>query len=104
MDSLTRAPIIATIAFSFMTHTPPSEARRWPLGAASAGADRLRADEQVRQRGVVQEPCSEPSHRPVVSARLSCRRMILTHVGTEMLDRMSEVREEVATDGLVITV
>ncbi len=55
MDSLTRAPIIATIAFSFMTHTPPSEARRWPLGAASAGADRLRADEQVRQRGVVQE-------------------------------------------------
>jgi len=30
--------------------------------------------------------------------------MILTHVGTEMLDRMSEVREEVATDGLVITV
>lgn len=53
----------------------------------------------------------EPSVRGLLSystleehrAQLSCRRLILTHVGGEMLDRIDEVNEEVATDGLVIT-
>jgi ribonuclease BN (tRNA processing enzyme) len=37
-------------------------------------------------------------------ARFGCRRMILTHIGQEVLARLPEVREEVAQDGLVVEV
>jgi len=36
-------------------------------------------------------------------ARLTCRRLVLTHVGPQMQNRLAEVEEEVAADGLVIT-
>jgi ribonuclease BN (tRNA processing enzyme) len=35
--------------------------------------------------------------------KLTCRRLILTHVGAQMQNRLAEVEEEVAGDGLVIT-
>jgi hypothetical protein len=35
-------------------------------------------------------------------AELDCKRLILTHLGPEMLARRSEVAFEVADDGLVI--
>ena len=38
-------------------------------------------------------------HRP----RLRCRRLILTHMGTDMLGRRGAVDEELAEDGLVLT-
>ena len=37
-------------------------------------------------------------------ARLGCDRLILTHIGREVLARLHEVREEVAEDGLVVEV
>jgi ribonuclease BN (tRNA processing enzyme) len=36
--------------------------------------------------------------------RLGCDRLILTHIGPEVLARMSEIEEEVAEDGLVVEV
>jgi ribonuclease BN (tRNA processing enzyme) len=36
-------------------------------------------------------------------ARLTCRRLVLTHVGPQMQTRLAEVEEEVASDGLIIT-
>jgi ribonuclease BN (tRNA processing enzyme) len=36
-------------------------------------------------------------------ARLTCRRLVLTHVGPQMQQRLAEVEEEVASDGLIIT-
>jgi len=36
--------------------------------------------------------------------RLSCRRLVLTHLGADMLRRRSEVREEVAEDGLTLVI
>lgn len=35
--------------------------------------------------------------------RLTCKRLVLTHVGAQMEHRLAEVTEEVASDGLVIT-
>jgi ribonuclease BN (tRNA processing enzyme) len=35
--------------------------------------------------------------------RLTCKRLVLTHVGAQMQHRLAEVKEEVASDGLVIT-
>jgi ribonuclease BN (tRNA processing enzyme) len=35
--------------------------------------------------------------------RLTCKRLVLTHVGTQLQNRLAEVNEEVAADGLVIT-
>jgi ribonuclease BN (tRNA processing enzyme) len=35
--------------------------------------------------------------------RLTCKRLVLTHVAAQMDNRLAEVKEEVATDGLVIT-
>ena len=34
---------------------------------------------------------------------LTCKRLVLTHVGAQMQNRLAEVEEEVAGDGLVIT-
>jgi ribonuclease BN (tRNA processing enzyme) len=36
-------------------------------------------------------------------ARLDCRRLVLTHMGAEMLERLDEVGDEAAQDGLMIT-
>jgi len=36
--------------------------------------------------------------------RLSCRRLVLTHLSADMLRRRSEVREEVAEDGLTLVI
>jgi ribonuclease BN (tRNA processing enzyme) len=36
--------------------------------------------------------------------RLSCKQLILTHIGREVLARLSEVREQIADDGLVVEV
>ena len=36
--------------------------------------------------------------------RLGCHRLILTHIGEEVLARMAEVKEQVAEDGLVVDV
>ena len=36
-------------------------------------------------------------------SRLDCRRLILTHMSTDMLDHRSEVDEEAAEDGLILT-
>jgi ribonuclease BN (tRNA processing enzyme) len=36
--------------------------------------------------------------------RLACKRLILTHIGREVLARLADVREEVAVDGLVVEV
>ena len=33
-----------------------------------------------------------------------CKRLVLTHIGQEVLDRLGEVKEEVARDGLVVEV
>lgn len=35
--------------------------------------------------------------------QLTCKRLVLTHIGAQMQDRLAEVAEEVARDGLVIT-
>lgn len=35
--------------------------------------------------------------------KLTCKRLVLTHVGAQMQNRLAEVEEEVAGDGLVIT-
>jgi ribonuclease BN (tRNA processing enzyme) len=35
--------------------------------------------------------------------RLTCRRLVLTHVGPQLHRRLAEVKEEVASDGLVIS-
>jgi ribonuclease BN (tRNA processing enzyme) len=35
--------------------------------------------------------------------RLTCRRLVLTHVGPQLQHRLAEVNEDVASDGLVIT-
>jgi ribonuclease BN (tRNA processing enzyme) len=35
--------------------------------------------------------------------RLTCKRLVLTHVAAQMDDRLAEVKEEVASDGLVIS-
>jgi ribonuclease BN (tRNA processing enzyme) len=35
-------------------------------------------------------------------ARLACKRLVLTHVGPESLERRGAIREEIAEDGLVI--
>jgi ribonuclease BN (tRNA processing enzyme) len=37
-------------------------------------------------------------------ARIGARRIILTHLGPEMLSRMAEARHEIASDGLVVEV
>jgi len=37
-------------------------------------------------------------------ARLTCDRLILTHIGHEILARLGEVKEQVAEDGLVVEV
>ena len=37
-------------------------------------------------------------------ARLECRRLVLTHMSDDMLERLGEVEEEAAYDGLVVTV
>lgn len=44
------------------------------------------------------------SHRTVVEQRhrLTCRRLVLTHVGPEMQRRLAEATSEVAEDGMVI--
>jgi ribonuclease BN (tRNA processing enzyme) len=36
--------------------------------------------------------------------RLACERLVLTHIGYEVLARLGEVKEEVARDGLVVEV
>lgn len=36
-------------------------------------------------------------------AGLTCRRLVLTHVGPQLQNRLAEVEEEVASDGLIIT-
>ena len=36
--------------------------------------------------------------------RLTCKRLVLTHLGAQMQNRLGEVKEEVASDGLVIAV
>jgi hypothetical protein len=35
--------------------------------------------------------------------KLTCKRLVLTHVGAQMQNRLADVEEEVAGDGLVIT-
>lgn len=35
--------------------------------------------------------------------QLTCKRLVLTHVGAQLQSRLAEVKEEVAADGLVIT-
>lgn len=35
--------------------------------------------------------------------QLTCKRLVLTHIGAQMQNRLAEVTEEVASDGLVIT-
>jgi hypothetical protein len=35
--------------------------------------------------------------------QLGCKRLVLTHIGAQMHNRLAEVTEEVAGDGLVIT-
>jgi hypothetical protein len=42
-------------------------------------------------------------HPAGASSQLTCKRLILTHVGAQMQNRLAEVEEEVAGDGLVIT-
>lgn len=37
-------------------------------------------------------------------ARFACDRMVLTHIGQEVLERLDEVKEEVARDGLVVEI
>jgi phosphoribosyl 1,2-cyclic phosphodiesterase len=37
-------------------------------------------------------------------ARIGARRIILTHLGPEMLARMADARHEIAADGLVVDV
>lgn len=36
-------------------------------------------------------------------ARLDCRRLVLTHMSSDVLDRLDEIEEEAACDGLVLT-
>ena len=36
--------------------------------------------------------------------QLTCKRLVLTHVGAQLQSRLAEVKEEVASDGLVVTV
>jgi chaperonin GroEL (HSP60 family) len=43
-------------------------------------------------------------HKAVSSTtELGCKRLVLTHIGAQMHNRLAEVTEEVAGDGLVIT-
>ena len=37
-------------------------------------------------------------------SRLECRRLVLTHLSSDMLDRLDEVEEEIAYDGLLLSV
>jgi len=52
----------------------------------------------VAQRGLLNYRTLQ-EHRD----KLLCKRLVLTHIGAQMQNRLAEVTEEVASDGLVIT-
>ena len=51
----------------------------------------------VPQRGLLYRTLQK--HR----GQLDCKRLVLTHIGAQMQNRVADVTEEVASDGLVIT-
>jgi ribonuclease BN (tRNA processing enzyme) len=52
----------------------------------------------VLQRGLLNYRTLQEHRR-----QLACKRLVLTHIGAQMQNRLAEVTEEVAGDGLVIT-
>jgi ribonuclease BN (tRNA processing enzyme) len=52
----------------------------------------------VPQRGLLNYHTLQ-AHR----GQLTCKRLVLTHIGSQMQNRLAEVTEEVAGDGLVVT-
>jgi ribonuclease BN (tRNA processing enzyme) len=76
---------------------------RWTdtLVEVAAGADLFICQAytiDVPQRGLLNYRTLQ-EHRD----ELTCRRLVLTHIGAQMQNRLAEVTEEVARDGLVIT-
>ena len=109
---------LTVTAFPVLHYTPEATALRVTIGGRTIAysgdtgwSDTLRevaADADlficqaytidVPQRGLLNYRTLQ-EHR----AQLACKRLVLTHIGAQMQNRLAEVTEEVAGDGLVIT-
>jgi ribonuclease BN (tRNA processing enzyme) len=109
---------LAVTAFPVVHYTPEATALRVTVGGktvaysgdtgwtdtlldVAAGADLFVCQAytiDVLQRGLLNYRTLQ-AHRD----ELACRRLVLTHLGAQMQNRVAEVTEEVASDGLVVT-
>jgi len=109
---------LAVTAFPVPHYTPEATALRMTVGGKtiaysgdSAWTDTLlevaaAADLFICQTYTIDIPQSGLLNYRTLRAHrdeVTCKRLVLTHVGAQLQDRLGEVEEEVAHDGLVIT-